>query len=175
MQNVKQSLSDFFKDDPDEVVTALEKEGVEAYRGATQLSTVYRTKPTAADQKDKAKIRQENQTEKLLYSFSTSQPEVAAGSGSSKGNAASRYTTEFICSAPVNTATTKHTFSKEKDDVLFPHNAKYLIDHVVYLPVHKRVSFWHLEHICNSVEKVMKNRVGVKIASTSNVLFKSKL
>lgn len=162
-------------DDPDEVVTALEKEGVEAYRGATQLSTVYRTKPTEADQKDRAKFRQENQTEKLLYSFSTAQPEVAAGSGSSIGNAVCRPSVEFFCTAPVNTATTNCTFSKEKDDVLFPHNAKYLIDHVVYLPVHKRVSFQHLEHICNSVEKVMKNRIGVKIANTSDVLFKSKL
>lgn len=162
------------QDDPDEVVSALEKEGVEAYKGATQLSTVYRTKPSEAVQVEGAKIGQGIKREPL-YSSLMSQTEIAAGSGSSKANVATKSSVEFVCSAPVNTAATNHTFSKEKDDVLFPHNAKYLIDHVVYLPVHKRVSFWYLEHICKAVEKVMKSRVGVKIADTRNVLFQSKL
>ena len=83
---------------------------------------------------------------------------------------------QFMCSPPSASGTgTSSSLSREKDNVLFPHNAKYLIDHVVYLPVHKRVSFWYLEHICRAVENVMKKRKGVKIADTKNVLFQSKL
>jgi ABC-type multidrug transport system ATPase subunit len=33
-----------------------------------------------------------------------------------------------------------------------PLEAKYLIDHVVYLPVNKHVSFYHLDKICKAVE-----------------------
>ena len=81
-----------------------------------------------------------------------------------------------LCARPPSAQLVQtNAFSKEKDDILFPHNSKYLIDHVLYLPVHKRVSFWYLEHMCNAVEKVMKNRVGVKITDTKNVLFQSKL
>ena len=59
---------------------------------------------------------------------------------------------------------------------LFPHNAKYLIDHVLYLPVHKRVPLWYLQKVCNAVEKVMKDRVGVKLQRDKTfVLFPSKL
>lgn len=178
------------QDNPNEVVKALEKEGVEAYKGATQLSTVFRTKQSDADQVDGTKTRQDIKAGKPIYSSLLSQTEVGAAVGlsSSAGTTASKVapasrnvpnemptSAEFVCSPPISTTGTNNAFSKEKDDILFPHNSKYLIDHVLYLPVHKRVSFWYLEHICNAVEKVMKNRVGVKIADTRNVLFQSKL
>ncbi len=179
------------QDNPDEVVKALEKEGVEAYKGATQLSTVFRTKQSGADQvDDQAKTRQDIKTMEPIYSTLLPQTEVGAAMGMSssaggtaKGNGTPKArnvnetpsSAEYMCSPPISTTGTNHAFSKEKDDILFPHNAKYLIDHVLYLPVHKRVSFWYLEHICNAVEKVMKDRVGVKIADTRNVLFQSKL
>ena len=177
------------QDNPDEVVKALEKEGVEAYKGATQLSTVFRTKHSEADQVDRTKTREEIKVGRHVYSSLLSQTEVGAavGMSSSAGSAASKTvhstrntpnetsSTEFVCSPAISATGTNNAFSKEKDDILFPHNSKYLIDHVLYLPVHKRVSFWYLEHICNAVEKVMKNRVGVKITDTKNVLFQSKL
>ena len=178
------------QDNPDEVVKALEKEGVEAYKGATQLSTVFRTKRCEADQVDRTKTREEIKAGKHVYSSLLSQTEVGAavGMSSSPGSTASKAvhalrntpnetpsSAEFVCSPPISATGTNNAFSKEKDDILFPHNSKYLIDHVLYLPVHKRVSFWYLEHICNAVEKVMKNRVGVKITDTRNVLFQSKL
>ena len=178
------------QDNPDEVVKALEKEGVEAYKGATQLSTVFRTKHSEADQVDRTKRREDIKTGKHVYSGLLSQTEVGAavGMSSSAGSTASKAghalrntpnetssSAEFVCSPPISATGTNDAFSKEKDDILFPHNSKYLIDHVLYLPVHKRVSFWYLEHICNAVEKVMKNRVGVKITDTRNVLFQSKL
>ena len=164
---------------PDEVVKALEKEGIEAYRGATQLSTVFRTKQSK--ETDEAEKSQERcPRPEPVYSILFPQTEVAAAVGmasstgdSSKAIGAAKSSNltsaEFACSEP--SAGPSHSFSEEKNDVLFPHNAKYLIDHVLYLPVHKRVSFWYLEYIC----KVMKNRTGVKIEDTRNVLFKSKL
>lgn len=177
------------QDNPDEVVKALEKEGVEAYKGATQLCTVFRTKQNGAEQVDGAKVRpQDIKAVEPIYSALLSQTEVGAAMGMSssagvtaKANGTPRArnetptSAEFVCSPPISSTGMNHAFSKEKDDILFPHNAKYLIDHVLYLPVHKRVSFWYLEHICNAVEKVMKNRVGVNIADTKNVLFQSKL
>ena len=175
-----------FQDNPDEVVKALEKEGVEAYRGATQLSTVFRTKQS--EETDEAAKNQERCTRpEPVYSSLFPQTEVAAavGMASSTGDSSKAIgavkssnstSAEFVCSAPSAGATRpSHSFSKEKNDVLFPHNAKYLIDHVLYLPVHKRVSFWYLEHICSAVEKVMRNRTGVKIEDTRNALFKPKL
>lgn len=47
----------------------------------------------------------------------------------------------------------------EPDDIEgshYPHEAKYLIDHVVYLPVNKTVPYNELDRICRAVEKVMK-------------------
>ena len=172
----------FLQENPDEVVKALEKEGIEAYRGATQLSTVFRTKQSK--ETDEAEKNQEGCIRpEPVYSSLFPQTEVAAAvgmassTGESKAIGAAKSSNltsaEFACSEP--SAGPSHSFSKEKNDVLFPHNAKYLIDHVLYLPVHKRVSFWYLEYICSAVEKVMRNRTGVKIEDTRNVLFKSKL
>ena len=176
----------FLQDNPVEVVKALEKEGVEAYKGATQLSTVFRTKQS--EEKDEAEKNQGRCARpEPVYSSLLPQTEVAAAVGmasstgdSSKAIGAAKTSNltsaEFVCSAPSAGVTgPSHSFSKEKNDVLFPHNAKYLIDHVLYLPVHKRVSFWYLEHICSAVENVMRNRIGVKIEDTRNVLFKSKI
>ena len=175
------------QDNPGEVVKALEKEGVEAYKGATQLSTVFRTKQSGETDPIATKKSQDSSAgSEHVYSSLLPQTEIAAAIGLSSstdspktkgGSETSNVTSaDFVCSPPSVSATdTNHLFSKEKDDILFPHNAKYLIDHVLYLPVHKRVSFWYLEHICNAVEKVMRNRTGVKIVDTKNVLFQSKL
>lgn len=38
----------------------------------------------------------------------------------------------------------------------YPHEAKYLIDHVVYLPVNKTVPFCELDRICAAVQVAMK-------------------
>lgn len=163
-------------DNPEEVVRELEKEGVEAYRGATQLSTVFRTKPREETNKPST-IPTGPKTPGMAYS-TFPQTEVAAAVGApSHASSSSLSFAEYLCSAPVPSGSkgTSNSLSEEKEDILFPHNAKYLIDHVLYLPVHKNVPFWYLEHICTAVEKVMKNRKGVKMKDAKNVLFKSKL
>ena len=168
-------VKSFAQDNPEEVVRELEKEGVEAYRGATQLSTVFRTKPR--EETKKPTIPTGPKTPDMAYS-TFPRTEVAAAVGTpSSASSSSLSSAEYFCSAPVSSRSkrTSNSLSKEKEDILFPHNAKYLIDHVLYLPVHKNVPFWYLEHICIAVEKVMKNRKGVKIEDAKNVLFRSKL
>ena len=174
----------FLQDNPDEVVRELEQEGVEAYRGATQLSTVFRTKEVGGREDAK---KEENNVDAELC-LANLLPETNAVTALNMSSASdlpkpsgtprslNMTSAQFMCSPPSASGTgTNSSLSREKDDVLFPHNAKYLIDHVVYLPVHKRVSFWYLEHICHAVENVMRKRKGVKIADTKNVLFQSKL
>ena len=41
---------------------------------------------------------------------------------------------------------------------LYPHEAKFLMDHVLYLPVHKRVRLNDLELLCQAVMKVAQRR-----------------
>lgn len=169
-------------DNPDEVVRELEREGVEAYRGATQLSTVFRTQHSGEDIELKEKP-EEYKTCNAETTFPRAEVAVVPSSAGNSWtthenlNSLNMSSAEFVCSAPVAAGSNQasNSFRKEKDDVLFPHNAKYLIDHVLYLPVHKRVPYWYLEHICFAVEKIMKNRKGVKIEDAKNVLFKSKL
>ena len=81
----------FSKENPEEVVEALGTLGVDAYRGATQLSIV--------------------------------EPDNGDSHMSSLATFATRY----------------------------PHEAKYLIEHVVYLPVNKLVPFHELDRICRAL------------------------
>ena len=45
-----------------------------------------------------------------------------------------------------------HTFM-----ATYPHEAKYLIDHVIYLPVNKLVPYHELDRICNALRVVMQS------------------
>ena len=42
----------------------------------------------------------------------------------------------------------------------YPHEAKFLIDHVVYLPVNKLVPFRELDRICQAVVVALQNSNG---------------
>ena len=170
MINSANKIQSFVQDNPEEVVRELEKEGVEAYRGATQLSTVFRTKPREETNKPSTGPK----TPGMAYS-TFPQTEVAAAVGAPSSACSSSLSFAEYLPVPSGSKGTSNSLSEEKEDILFPHNAKYLIDHVLYLPVHKNVPFWYLEHICTAVEKVMKNRKGVKMKDAKNVLFKSKL
>jgi hypothetical protein len=204
---------DLFKDNPYEVMKALANEGIEAYQGATQLRTVYKT-TTSKETKDMSSTEQHNEetfANKLLPSqdLHTSNnlnttPEVAAGISQSfsspsyysdslmtsnmtqqsfsAANSSSSYTssTMFIekdrKSCEGNTKQNAACMEKNSKDILYPYNAEYLIDHVLYLPVHKRVPLWYLEYLCITLEKVMKDRPGVKFRNgKKNIILPSKL
>jgi len=89
-----------YQDQPDEVVKVLNFLGVDAYRGATQLSIV----------------ESDNGDHNHLLS---------------------------------------HLSSLDKFVTRYPHEARYLIDHVVYLPVNKSVPFHELDRICHALSIAM--------------------
>ena len=72
-----------------------------------------------------------------------------------------------------------HLTSLDKFISRYPHEARYLIDHVVYLPVNKLVPFHELDRICHALSVAMASsgRDGKFLHSRhiSNVRLKSKL
>lgn len=56
----------------------------------------------------------------------------------------------------------------------YPNNARYIIDHVVYIPVHKKVSFHYLEQICLVLDDVMnmlaKEKKAYGSCNSNNIL-----
>jgi dTDP-4-amino-4,6-dideoxygalactose transaminase len=93
------------QDDPDEVVKMLNEQGVDAYRGATQLNVV---EPDNGHH------------DHVLSPLSNLD--------------------QFL--------------------TRYPHEAKYLIDHVVYLPVNRTVPFHELDRICNALSTALSSPVG---------------
>jgi len=48
-----------------------------------------------------------------------------------------------------------HLTSLDKFVTRYPHEARYLIDHIVYLPVNKSVPFHELDRICDALSIAM--------------------
>ncbi|XP_001635041.3 uncharacterized protein LOC5514824 [Nematostella vectensis] len=181
-------------DDPPEVMKALEREGIHAYQGATQLRTVYRTQQKAnTNPTSTNKTSKRNPFEQKTSSISDT--EVAAGN--------QLHTTEPSLGAiSITPMVPHHSFSADglsqtsisessekqptiskglskegrcAEDILYPYNAEYMIQHVLYLPVHKNVPLAYLKKICKAMDKVMKSRVGVCCKNGQKVFFPSKL
>ena len=60
----------------------------------------------------------------------------------------------------------------------YPHEARYLIDHVVYLPVNKSVPFHVLDQICKGLEvaiKISRNGRGVSVRPQSKLWSQEKI
>ena len=179
------------QDDPVAVTDALLKEGIESYRGATQLRTVSRTKTTPQPAHRVSTDGAAGESEVTLkpstdHGLQTG-PELAVGLSQNLPTGHSRhprqttpsplyFSSSLEESAKPHPEAAKAKKSGSEDDFLYPHNAKYLVDHVLYLPVHKRAPLWFLERVCKAVEKVMKGRIGVKLQKDKTfVLFPSKL
>lgn len=69
---------------------------------------------------------------------------------------------------------------KKLDDFVarYPHEAKYLIDHVIYLPVNKTVPFHELDRICRALSVVVASAGDNDLLPTRpkpNVNLRSKL
>lgn len=184
------------QDNPIEVRKALEREGIEAYQGATQLRTVYKTpsEPTTSPTKDINSLPKHTsrslitqpivQASKVTQSYTIEAAHVNALSASdiSQPTLAAGNSTSYSSSTPVNDKEKSYgsqefvsEFNNSKG-ILYPYNAEYLINHVLYLPVHKNVPLWYLEYVCHAVDKVMKNRPGVHFKDENKtVILPSKL
>ena len=69
--------------------------------------------------------------------------------------------------------------SLDKFVTRYPHEARYLIDHVVYLPVNKSVPFHELDRICHALSIAMASVAGdselTRPHRYGNITLKSKL
>ena len=123
------------QDNPAEWVKELEKERIEAYNGATQLDLVRPKFYKESDLSDTADTSSNFPHLKPLgsnneYKVNQSLLEKSSSFGSINHNNVD----------------------------LYPHKAKFLMDHVLYLPVHKRVPVKDLEYLCQGVLKVAQRR-----------------
>ncbi|XP_060069887.1 uncharacterized protein LOC132549917 [Ylistrum balloti] len=109
-------------DNPDTVVKILNALGIDAYRGATQLNLI---EPENGDESHRQQA---------------------------KVNSSFEHTTEnYHQYYPLEALNNQHD-PLEALNIDYPHEARYLIDHVVYLPVNKSVPFHALDHICKCVK-----------------------
>lgn len=127
------------QDNPTEWVKELEKERIEAYNGATQLNLV---KPNFYRQDD-------------LPEDKDSFPQDTCGAS----NRSNQEDTNTDARSPTrNTNYVEFGCINHDKMHLYPHKAKFLIDHVLYLPVHKRVPLQDLEYLCQGILKVGQRR-----------------
>ncbi|XP_033728380.1 uncharacterized protein LOC117317635 [Pecten maximus] len=129
-------------DNPDAVVKVLNAMGIDAYRGATQLNLI---EPENCD-------------------TSIVEPENCGAGRIERENSGANVIKLENCNDfhHQHTTTTsrfenRHNFQKKNNpfEALnrnYPHEARYLINHVVYLPVNKSVPFHVLDHICKCVK-----------------------
>ena len=71
-----------------------------------------------------------------------------------------------------------HLTSLDKFITCYPHEARYLIDHVVYLPINKSVPFHELDRICHALSVAMASNgssENPRARHRTNVQLKSKL
>lgn len=100
-----------------------------------------------------------------MLTSGVTQPTLAAGNSTSFSHNKTK---------PCNDS--QHSVVESTKGILYPYNAEYLIDHVLYLPVHKNVPLWYLDYLCAAVDKVMKNRPGVQFKNgKKTVILPSKL
>ena len=118
------------QDNPVEWVKELEKEKIEAYSGVTQLNLV------------KPKLKNDKEIE--------THADCPSDKGLSHAHKISSPTDSTNCP--------DFGHIKHNNIDLYPHKAKFLIDHVLYLPVHKRVPLKDLAYLCQGVLKVAQRR-----------------
>ena len=71
-----------------------------------------------------------------------------------------------------------HLTNLDKFITCYPHEARYLIDHVVYLPINKSVPFHELDRICHALSVAMASNGNNEYPHAhhrTNVQLKSKL
>ena len=57
----------------------------------------------------------------------------------------------------------------------YPHEAKFLMDHVVYLPVNKTVPFYELDKICKALDEALSLSNGSQLPKVKHIRSKVKV
>ncbi|XP_028409080.1 uncharacterized protein LOC114531660 [Dendronephthya gigantea] len=137
-------------DNPTEWVKELEQERIEAYSGVTQLDLV---KPKCYNQNHPPDVEHEEAHSECPHDVETKH----------------KKNTNQSCPPINNTNFSSFGCINHDHADLYPHKAKFLIDHVVYLPVHKRVPLKDLEYLCKCVLRVAQRRQ-TGVASSKDLL-----
>ncbi|XP_059167050.1 dTDP-3-amino-3,6-dideoxy-alpha-D-galactopyranose transaminase-like [Physella acuta] len=114
-----------------------------------------------------------------LFPVLVEEPDTVVGILNVLGVDAYRGATQLNIIEPENKEELKTFFAEEKSplNACYPHEAKYLIDHVIYLPVNKFIPFQDIDKMikaCNVALKVIKS-VDKKHFHPKSKLLKSKL
>ncbi|KAK7507964.1 hypothetical protein BaRGS_00000929 [Batillaria attramentaria] len=163
-------------ENPDNLVFLLNALGVEAYRGATQLNVVephnghpnpllpaHANNSTTGDKNNSAEQYHSGDSDTFVMSCAGDCPDPAETDRNDCGNQ--------VDFAKEGTGSPQHIPTVNKQ---YPHEAKYLIDHVVYLPVHKLVPFHQLNRMLRAVKIAVdlhrsSNGPGVKVRFPSKL------
>lgn len=151
-------------DNAKEWVKDLEKERIEAYCGVTQLNLVKPKNYSTEHSESNTKTSTDHSGP--VNPDSDGKPHKKTQDTNESCPTSSKPSDDFGC---INHAQSQ----------LYPHKAKFLIDHVIYLPVQKRVPLEDLERLCHAVTKVAQCRhpglVNAKEHVVNELQFQSKL
>jgi hypothetical protein len=122
--------------------------GVDAYSGATQLTVIEPEshQPTSSDTSNSKETSSCSETQNILQAKRWEGADMEAPRGDT-----GEYRRNTKDSDPVDSLLSDWTDQIQSLNH-YPHQARYLIEHVVYLPVHKLVPVSELEKICNVLE-----------------------
>ncbi|KAI8502393.1 hypothetical protein Bbelb_199810 [Branchiostoma belcheri] len=87
-----------------------------------------------------------------LFPILVENPDAVISSLCKKGINAYRGATQLNVIEPE--PETSHQLSDQLTH--YPEEARFIIDHVVYLPIHKRVPYYYIERVCKGVEEVLQ-------------------
>jgi len=175
-------LSCIIQPDADVALDALNEAGIDAYRGATQLDAV---EPDI--ESDLTREYHQVTTPSCLARPEVPRNSVAGICESNFVSASGTHATISTLAAPTHpTLTSSNRRSREESLNLYPSEAKYLIDHVIYLPINKTVPMSELERLCDSLVGALTSACGEgeskrgtgersQTTTTGRVIMKSKL
>ncbi|XP_066263544.1 uncharacterized protein [Branchiostoma lanceolatum] len=87
-----------------------------------------------------------------LFPILVEKPDEVIASLCKKGINAYRGATQLNVIKPLSE--TSHHLSEQLTH--YPEEARFIIDHVVYLPIHKRVPYYYIERVCKGLEEVLQ-------------------
>ncbi|XP_078620811.1 uncharacterized protein LOC144887448 [Branchiostoma floridae x Branchiostoma japonicum] len=92
-----------------------------------------------------------------LFPILVEKPDEVINSLCKKGINAYRGATQLNVIEP-QTETSSHLSDQLTH---YPEEARFIIDHVVYLPIHKRVPYYYIERVCKGLEEVLQKQSAV--------------
>lgn len=133
----------FLQEYPNKAVDVLNKFGIEAFRGATQLTVLEPNIPKfcaiCSQQQSNPQIDVESPEEGQNQNLkSTSFAQIAS-------RKLLKSHVNMVMSTDLKNAHLCQVQLKHKCQYIYPHQARYLMDHVIYLPINRNVPFRYID------------------------------